>query len=407
MSCNCDKPATAFGRFGAKVGDKAWNWSAKRIKGFTGVGDYNIVANSLINSNVDGGQPIVSTSGRETRIAYREYIGDVYTHPTTVGQFHLVQFKVNPGDAKTFPWLSGIAKHFEQYKPHGIIFEYRSTAPDNSATAALGSTMMASDYDVTDPVYTTKIEMMNSAYSNESKQSVDQVHGLECDPMELQRKMFYVSDGRPESSPRDYTIANFSIATLGGTLPANTSVGSLYVHYDFSFFKEQLPYTLLTNSRTWACADWNPNGLFNKLNGSNGVQTGNLNLGISLFSNGVAQEVIFQHDLSGQYIRLDAAYSGDPYTCVGNSEGVHVNCSTVQPTALLTPYVATTAPQILTDQNGLINITEASFTTFIKVGILQPGETAKYVFATLGVFPVGGAANDKVIMTATIINNPF
>lgn len=250
--CDCGNTDAGryFARIGGQFGDLATSKAARfadygkgRIKAWTGFGDYEIKANSLINPD---GRPNlgISTQGRSTFIRHREYIGDVYTHPTTVGAFNATTFVVNPANIATFPWLGTIANQFEQYKPRGVIFEFRSTATDTTTNASLGSIIISTDYDLLDAAYSNKADMLNSAYSSEGKMTDDVLHGIECDPQELARKLFYtraqVVTGNSTVGDRDYDVCKTTIATQGGGLAAGQSVGSLYVHYEFEFLKEQV-----------------------------------------------------------------------------------------------------------------------------------------------------------------------
>lgn len=245
--CDCggNDPFARFGaRVGAQLGTKVWNKGealAKRFKSWTGLGDYKLVSNSLIAGSSAGGEPQFSTGGRGIRIRYKEYLGDIITHPTTVGAFHVTKFVVNPGNMTTFPWASVLANQFDQYKPEGVIFEYLSTVGEsNTSSGALGSVIMMTDYDINDPTPTSKQYMLNTAYSQEAKMSENAVHGLECDPDELQRSVFYTRNQIQQSgTSRDFDLGNFFIATQGGDLAAGTTVGSLYIHYEMEFFKEQ------------------------------------------------------------------------------------------------------------------------------------------------------------------------
>lgn len=245
--CGTSELGGYFGKVGGQFGDMVTNKgyalageARKRFKNWTGLGDYKIRGNSLIAGS-EGGVPQIQTQNRSTLISFREYLGDVYTHPTDVGAFNLKSFAVNPGNVNTNPWLAPIALQFEQYKPRGIIFEFKTTTADISSTSAVGSLIMMTDYDVLDDPPGNKGEMLNSAYSQESKISYSAVHGLECSPEELQRKVFYTRAASASMTygPRDYDIGNFHIATQGGNLPVNQSVGSLYIHYEYEFFKEQ------------------------------------------------------------------------------------------------------------------------------------------------------------------------
>lgn len=265
MSCDCGDSAIGkwTGRVGGQIGDKidylgrsAVASGLKRFKNWTGLGDYQINTNSLISD----GQVMdvrIMTEGRGIRVSFKEYLGEVRTG-SSVGVFHAQTFAVNPGLVTTFPWLGPIAAQYDQWKPNGILFEFVSTATDYSATnASLGSVIMASEYDVADDVFKDKQTMLNSAYSQEAKMSANAVHGIECEPAETSRKLFYTRTLATDTTGqdlRDYDLCNFTIATQGGGLAVNSSVGSLYVHYDIIFYKEQLVGGIVNKnmlSTTW------------------------------------------------------------------------------------------------------------------------------------------------------------
>lgn len=251
--CECGGQ-TALGRFAAWGGDHIQNYAAKKFKNWTGYGDYNITANSLIPNISAGvsGQPTITTGSRSVRVQYREYLGEVTT-ASLAGAFNSTTYDVNPANVITFPWLSNIAQQFDQYKPHGIIFEFRSTATDTTTAASLGSVIMSTEYDVTDPTPASKQEMLNSAYSNEAKSSDSMLHGIECDPKELQRRVFYTRNLETAAGDvRDYDLCKTTIATQGGGLGANQSIGSLYIHYDIEFFKEQLSNSINAKGRLFS-----------------------------------------------------------------------------------------------------------------------------------------------------------
>lgn len=233
-------------QLGAQAGKGLSALAKSGWKYLTGMGDYTIKSNSLFNSGGvvgDGPIQIMPAGDRETRIRYKEYLGDVFTHPTVAGAFYSVQYAVNPGLLQTFPWLASIAQQYETWEPRGIVFEFRSTSTDYAAVPNLGSVIMATDYDVVDVPFANKQEMLNAAYSNEGKPSVSQIiHGLECDPKDNANRIFYVrsSSTIPSgTSLRDYDLGLFEIATQGGSA-VNANLGSLYVHYDIVLRKEQI-----------------------------------------------------------------------------------------------------------------------------------------------------------------------
>lgn len=245
--CNCgDSPVGRYlGKIGGQAGDRLYGTALagigamqKRFKSWTGLGDYTLNTNSLINSGSTGYLETRTNDG--LRIRFREYLGEISTHPSTVGQFNMREFTLNPTDRFCFPWLSRIATQYQQYKPLGVIFEFKSTVSDNGGTnAAIGSILMASEYNVNDPSYNSKFDMLNSAYSQESRLSGNAAHGIECEPTESGRLVYFTNNREVNTDKNDYDLARFTIATKSGTLPANTIVGSLYVHYEFLLMKEQ------------------------------------------------------------------------------------------------------------------------------------------------------------------------
>lgn len=219
-----------------------------------GSGEYRLMSNSLVSGGgveLENAQ-IMPAGPRSVRIIYREYLGDVYTHPTSAGAFNLASYDINPGLVSTFPWLSPIAQQYEQWTPNGIAFEFKSTSSEYVATQALGSVIMATEYDQLDSAFANKQEMLNSAYANEFKPSCDGLHGVECAREDRPLQILYV---RAQTVPtsgdiRDYDCGRFSIATQGGAT-ANLNLGSLYVHYDITFRKEQLFNGLPSQGQLW------------------------------------------------------------------------------------------------------------------------------------------------------------
>lgn len=214
-----------------------------RILSFFGRGDYNLKANSLVDAGGVVADDLKITYGdtrRETRISYREFVKDIVSDAD--GNFKIESFSLNPTNQELFPWLSGIANQWEQCKINGIMFEYVSLASDsNTGNRTLGSIMMATDYDIFDNTYLSKREMMNSAYSNEAKVSSHLVHGVECARGETFHPLMFTGTPPAGADPRDYSLGNFQIATQGGATGSEDVLGSLYVHYDITFLKEQIP----------------------------------------------------------------------------------------------------------------------------------------------------------------------
>lgn len=244
--CECGSTASGayMGKIGGQIGDRLQLWgesvvsnAQKRFKSWTGLGDYKLSQNSLIQ----GGGPLITQQG-SLLIYHKEYLGDVTTG-SVVGGFNSRTYAVNPANVLTFPWGSNIAQQYEQYRPRGIIFEFKSTATELTSAVSLGSILMAADYDNNDVPFTSKADMLNTAFSQEAKMSNDAVHGIECDPRVNGKSVYFtrtLADNVTNRDLNDYDVCKFTIATSGGGLAANSVVGSLYVHYEFELLKEQI-----------------------------------------------------------------------------------------------------------------------------------------------------------------------
>lgn len=265
--CDCGNSSTGkyFSKVGGQLGDRLNNYGVaavanvqKRFKDWSGLGDYKVNMNSLIQGGAGSTDHALNIrqDGRGTIIRYREYVGDVVTSSVNVGALNIVAYRVQPGDVTTFPWLGTIATQYDQYIPMGIIWEYRSTTSDTSTTSALGSVIFSTNYDVTDPAPVTKQELLNNAYSNETKMSNDLLHGLECDPSEMPQTIYYTrSVGLDVTNVQEYDMCTTYVTTQGGSVPVNTIVGSLYVHYEFLFLKEKLYAGIAMKNSLYAVYD--------------------------------------------------------------------------------------------------------------------------------------------------------
>lgn len=226
---------------------------------YFGHGDYHVKSNSLMSSVTRGADgpvpPKFSKSGkRGTRIVEREFLGDIFSGALVNGSsaFTNILYTINPTDRKSFPWLSTIANQFDQWDPNGIIFEFVSTSSTfNGTSQALGTVIMATDYDVYDPLYPSKQIMENSDYSCSTRPSENLVHGVECAISERPTKILYTSTTGTKSLE---DLANFQIATVGCST-ANARLGELWVSYDITFYKKQLTPVTTTLSKYSAGGD--------------------------------------------------------------------------------------------------------------------------------------------------------
>jgi len=221
---------------------------------FFGHGDYTLKSNSLMMSQHSGSTvPKFSSNGkRGTRIVERELLMDLRSGPTVLSgstTFDNRSFRINPTDRNTFPWLNTIANQFDQWEPHGIVFEFISTSSSyNGTSQALGAVIMSTDYDPTDAPYTSKPQMENADYSCSTRPAENLMHGIECEPRERPTPILYTSSTTVPFA----TLGNFQVATQGCST-AGVTLGELWVSYDITFYKKQvfsLANTLFAYSST-------------------------------------------------------------------------------------------------------------------------------------------------------------
>lgn len=238
--------ATALGPAGGIVGSKAGSYLGGKLAQILGFGDYQVVGNSLMKTGTalpEGMEVPTFGNGRhETVIRHREYIKDIVV-PADPTAFSLERFKINAGNSLMFPWLSAVASRYQQYRVNGMVVEFKTMSSDITAGGALGTVVLATNYDAIAYDFRDKIEMENSQYACSAKPSRSQLHAVECDPSVTQSKLLYVRDSGASTATSDdrfYDLGHFQIATQGLPGAAGAVLGELWVSYDISLFKPDL-----------------------------------------------------------------------------------------------------------------------------------------------------------------------
>lgn len=213
-----------------------------------GSGDY-VTSATPVKDNVlvnEVQSPQFGSNKVVTKIKHREFLGDVISSGTA-GAFQIQSFAINPGVASTFPWLSTVCgSSYQQYRINGMVFEFRSMSADalNSTNTALGSVVMATDYDSKDAPFTSKQQMENTEFGVSCKPSSCMIHAIECERMQTPVSELYVRafDVPSNSDQRLYDLGRFSIATVG-CQGESVNLGELWISYDIDLFKaiEQVP----------------------------------------------------------------------------------------------------------------------------------------------------------------------
>lgn len=208
----------------------------------TGFGDYQINGNTLL----DGGMspPMIKNAVDKggVIVRHREYLQDI---DSTV-LFTRLNFPINPGLPGTFPWLSTVASCFEEYKFRGLVFEFKSLSSDavlSSATSsALGAVIMATDYNVLNPLFANKSQMENYEFANSAKPSLSFCHPVECKKSQTPNIPLYVrtpATALAGSDQRLYDLGMFQVATVG-MQAASGVAGEIWCTYEIEFYKPRL-----------------------------------------------------------------------------------------------------------------------------------------------------------------------
>lgn len=239
------------GPAGGAIGGMLGRGAGAILSKIFGHGEYQvsntqgIKENSLVVANA-ANIPEFGTGRVAVKFKHREFLGDVISSGT-VGAFKINSYSLNPGLNRTFPWLSQVVgSSFQQHRINGMTFEFRSMSADalNSTNTALGSVVMATDYDSPDTEFTSKQQMENTEYGVSCKPSVNMMHAIECARAQTPVSELYIRafDNPPNTDLRLYDLGRFSIATVG-CQAANVNLGELWVTYDIDAFKaiEQPP----------------------------------------------------------------------------------------------------------------------------------------------------------------------
>lgn len=236
-----------FGPTGAAMGGGLGTLIGKIF----GSGDYyapmSVQSNSLVNTTevpqFSATSPL--SAGGGMMVCHREYIRDIVSNGTG-STFSLESFNINPAQSNLFPWLSTIAASYEEYIVHGMVFEFKTTSADSLPTTntALGTVIMATQYNVNSNLFTNKIEMENYQFAQSCKPSISQMHAVECSKSNRNVNQYFIRD-KPLSSTQDpslYDFARFNIATTG--FQAASNIGELWCSYMIELRLPKIPKTL-------------------------------------------------------------------------------------------------------------------------------------------------------------------
>jgi len=227
------------GPVGAGVGGAAGKRLGARLSKMLGSGDYAVSADCAYNSLVRPGASqyaSFSDSTTSVRLKHREYLQDAFTGPTA-NVFNNTTFEINPGLSSTFPFLAQIASNFEEYKMHGLVFEFVSTTSPYNSTSAMGSVIMAMEYNASAAPYTSKPQMENSDFAISARPDKSMLYGVECVDNATNHLFVRTGTGNLPLTTTDIGLFNFATLT---PLAANTTLGEIWVTYDVELYRPKI-----------------------------------------------------------------------------------------------------------------------------------------------------------------------
>jgi len=240
------------------IGDVASDF----FSSITGMGAYKVKRNSIM----DGLMASVETSGNvarppafgttgvgsDLRFTHSEYVADVQSSTAFAGNTYLI----NPGNPLLFPWLSQIAALYEMYEFHGLVIQYRPTSATAVGTtnAAMGTVLIATEYDAYDNGFDSKRSMDACEYASSGLPYERFLHPIECDPKRGVTKNSFVLPGVTsltgvQGDARLDFLGATTIATVGQQA-GGQSIGEIWVSYDVQLTRPVLENNLLTTGFT-------------------------------------------------------------------------------------------------------------------------------------------------------------
>nr|WRQ65977.1 structural protein [Tolivirales sp.] len=204
-----------------------------------GSGDYTVGTNSIVQRAMKGSDsiPAMHNASQSVVVRHREYIGEVRGATTFTVQD---SFQINPGNDRTFPWLSKIATGFQEYRIKGMVFHYIPTSGSSvsGSNPALGSVMLSTSYRSNDVPPASKVELLNEYCSNESVPNEPFCHPIECDPKENPFNVQYVRSGEvPAEDSRLLYDLGVTHLCVSGQLATGNVIGDLWVTYEVELKK--------------------------------------------------------------------------------------------------------------------------------------------------------------------------
>jgi hypothetical protein len=200
-----------------------------------GSGDYQVMGPRPSYNVLAGQIPKFSSTAATNIVCHREFLGDI----SGLAAFTNNTYPLNPGLSQTFPWLSTIAANYQQYRFHGVVFEFRSEITDFVTGGAPGILVMTTNYNADQAAFVSRQEAENAEYAVSTKPTNSLMHMIECAPTETANKLYNV---RTTTVPvgQDLRLYDYGLTQIITQNNPVQVLGELWVSYCVEFFKPVL-----------------------------------------------------------------------------------------------------------------------------------------------------------------------
>lgn len=238
----------AGGYFGnAAIGSAAGTGLGAAVSRWLGAGDYTVQQNSVLNKLEAGSSiPAMHKQGQSITVRHKEFVGKI-----TSSQVFTVQqtLPINPGLSGLFPWLSGIARSYEQYEIKGLVYHYvpASGTAVSGTNPALGSVMIQTSYRAGAEAPLSKAEILNEYWASSSVPSQPFAHPIECATAETPFRVHYVRNtALPATENQMMYDYGQTFVAVDGCLANGNYLGDLWVTYEIELKKPIVRSTVST-----------------------------------------------------------------------------------------------------------------------------------------------------------------
>lgn len=201
---------------------------------YLGFGAYTLNKNTILGAG--GSVPSMHSANDSIVVRHREYLGDLLS---STAVFTSNSYALNPGLAKSFPWLSKMSQNYQQYRILGMVVEFVPEISEvASSEASLGFVALAAQYRTDLPAYPSLEMALESEWAVSGKPNCPLSLAIECDPALSAFKSNYI---RAQNVPANQDIRVYDFVNLvimiGGQQTNAVIAGQIWLTYEIELFR--------------------------------------------------------------------------------------------------------------------------------------------------------------------------